>query len=159
METPFLDRLGQKILIFRGFGNFFFLKTTGFLLKFLIWTEFPNIPNWKPAKKTTTKNLIRCALGAKFGPNYVQCYEEGKETGNIIRFFSYFTWGLPFKESAKLCGLHGLMGWMGGMGAWVTWVQNLCGSRGLPGSIKFWWGSKKWHGWHGPMKLFYRKAY
>ena len=102
----------------------FFLKTTGFLLKFLIWTEFPNIPNWKPAKKTK-KNLIRCGLGAKFGPNYVQCYEESKETGNVIRFFSYFTWGLPFKESAKLCGLHGLMGWMGGMGpksVWVTWV-------------------------------------
>ena len=35
-------------------------------------------------------------LGAKFGPNYAQYCEKSKETGNIIRFFSYFTWGLPF---------------------------------------------------------------
>ena len=37
------------------------------------------------------KNQIGSGLGAKFGPNYVQCCEKCKETGNIIRFFSYFT--------------------------------------------------------------------
>ena len=33
------------------------------------------------------KNQIRCGLAAKFGPNYVQCCEKSKETGNIISFF------------------------------------------------------------------------
>ena len=33
------------------------------------------------------KNQIGCVLGAKFGPNYVQCCEKSKETGNIISFF------------------------------------------------------------------------
>ena len=37
----------------------------------------------KPAKK----NQIGCGIGAKFEPNYVQCCEKSKETGNIIRFF------------------------------------------------------------------------
>ena len=36
-----------------------------------------------PAKK----NKVGCGLGAKFGPNYVQCCEKSKETGNIMRFF------------------------------------------------------------------------
>ena len=40
--------------------------------------------------ETSKKNQIGCGLGAKFGPNYVQCCEKSKETGNIIRFFSYF---------------------------------------------------------------------
>ena len=39
--------------------------------------------HWKAAKKSQ----IGCGLGAKFGPNYVQCCEKDKETGNIIRFF------------------------------------------------------------------------
>ena len=47
--------------------------------------------------ETSKKNQIGCGLGAKFGPNYVQCCEKSKETGNIIRFFSYFTWELSFK--------------------------------------------------------------
>ena len=54
----------------------------------------------KPAKK---KNQIGCGTGAKFEPNYVQCCEKSKETGNIIRFFSYFTWGLPFKARSSGC--------------------------------------------------------
>ena len=37
--------------------------------------------------KTAKKNQIGCGLRAKFGPNYVQCCEKSKETGNIIRFF------------------------------------------------------------------------
>ena len=39
--------------------------------------------HWKAAKKSQ----IDCGLGAKFGPNYVQCCEKDKETGNIISFF------------------------------------------------------------------------
>ena len=46
------------------------------------------------------KNQIGCGLGAKFGPNYVQCCEKSKETGNIIRFFSYFTWDYLLKQEA-----------------------------------------------------------
>ena len=33
------------------------------------------------------KNQIGFGLGAKFGPNYVQCCKKSKETGNIIIFF------------------------------------------------------------------------
>ena len=44
------------------------------------------------------KNQIGCGLGAKFGPNYVQCWS--KETGNIVRFFSYFTWDYLLKQEA-----------------------------------------------------------
>ena len=75
------------------------MRTTGFQLKFLILIESPNIVHWKPAKK----NQIECGLGAKFGPNYVQCCEKRKETGNIISFFSYFTWGLSFKARSSGC--------------------------------------------------------
>ena len=62
----------------------------------LILFESPNILHWKPAKK----NQIRCGLRAKFGPNNVQCFEKSKETGNIIRFFSYFTWDYLLKQEA-----------------------------------------------------------
>ena len=50
--------------------------------------------HWKPAK-----NSNWCGLGVKFGPNYVQCCEKSKETGNI-RFFSYFTWDYLLKQKA-----------------------------------------------------------
>ena len=53
--------------------------------------------------ETNKKNQIGCGLGAKFGPNYVQCSEKSKETGNIIRFFSYFILGLPFKVRSSGC--------------------------------------------------------
>ena len=46
------------------------------------------------------KNQIGCGLGAKFAPNYVQCCKRSKETGNIIRFFSYFTWDYLLKQEA-----------------------------------------------------------
>ena len=61
--------------------------------------EFPSILHWKPAKK----NQIGCGHGAKFGLNYVQCCEKCKETGNVIMFFSYFTWRLPFKARSSGC--------------------------------------------------------
>ena len=46
------------------------------------------------------KNQIGCGHGAKFGQNYVQCYEKSKETGNIIRFFPCFTWDYLLKQEA-----------------------------------------------------------
>ena len=39
------------------------------------------------------KNQIGYGLGAKFGPNYVQCCEKSKETGNIIRVFFHILIG------------------------------------------------------------------
>ena len=49
------------------------------------------------------KNQIGYGIGTKFGPNYVQRCQKNKETGNIIRFFSYFTLGLPFKARGSGC--------------------------------------------------------
>ena len=49
------------------------------------------------------KNQIGYGIGTKFGPNYVQRCQKNKETGNIIRFFSYFTSGLPFKARGSGC--------------------------------------------------------
>ena len=46
--------------------------------------------------ESSKENQIGCVLGAKFGPNYVQC-SENKETGNIIRFFPYFAWDYLLK--------------------------------------------------------------
>ena len=62
---------------------------------------FPKVPEvyYLKLKK---KNQIRCGLGANSGPNYVQCCEESK-TGNIIKFFSYFTRGLSFKARSSGC--------------------------------------------------------
>ena len=48
--------------------------------------------------ETCKKNQIGCGVGAKFGSNYVQCCEKSKETGNIISFFSYFTWDYLLKQ-------------------------------------------------------------
>ena len=97
MGTPVLQKLGQKIVIFRGFSSFF--RTTGFQLNFLILIEFLNILHWKTAKK----NQIGCGLWAKCGPNYVQCCEKSKEIGNIIRFFFIFYLRLPFKARSSGC--------------------------------------------------------
>ena len=50
--------------------------------------------------ETSKKNQIGCGLRAKLGPNYVQYCEKSKEAGNIIRFFSYFTWDYHLKQDA-----------------------------------------------------------
>ena len=75
------------------------MRTTGFQLKFLKLIESPNIVHWKSAKKKK-KNQIGCGLRERFGPNYIQCCEKSKETGNIISFFSYFTWDNLLKQEA-----------------------------------------------------------
>ena len=46
-----LHKLDRKIVIFRVFSKFFF-RTAGFQFKFFILIEFPNILNWKLAKKS-----------------------------------------------------------------------------------------------------------
>ena len=46
------------------------------------------------------KNQIGCGLGAKFGPNYVQCCEKSKETCNIIRFFHILLGDYLLKQEA-----------------------------------------------------------
>ena len=83
---PRFAQVGPKNSNFQRFQQNVFI-TIGFQLKFLILIEFTNILYWKPAKK----NEIGCGLRTKLGPNYVQCCEKSKMTGNIIRFFSYFT--------------------------------------------------------------------
>ena len=50
--------------------------------------------------ETSKKNQIGCGLGAKFGPNYVQCCEKSKETGNIIRFFHILAGDYLLKQEA-----------------------------------------------------------
>ena len=50
--------------------------------------------------ETSKKNQVGCGLRAKFWPNYVQCCEKSKETGNIIRLFSYFTRDYLLKQEA-----------------------------------------------------------
>ena len=49
--------------------------------------------------ETSKKNQIGCGLGAKFGPNYVQCCEKSKETGNI-RFFHILPGDYLLKQEA-----------------------------------------------------------
>ena len=52
-SEPISAQVGpKKMIIFRGFINFFFYRTTGFQLKLLILIESPNIFHWKPAKKS-----------------------------------------------------------------------------------------------------------
>ena len=65
-----------------------FFRTAAFLL-----IEFLNILHWKPEKKSNwvwSWDKIWVKL-------YVQYCEKSNETGNIIRFSSYFTWGILFK--------------------------------------------------------------
>ena len=63
MGTPFLHKLGQKMVIFRSFSKNFSELPEIPINVFNI--EFYNIFHWKPAKK----NQSGFGLGAKFGPN------------------------------------------------------------------------------------------
>ena len=49
--------------------------------------------------ETSKKTQIGCGLEAKFGPNYVQCCEKSKETGNI-RFFHILLGDYLLKQEA-----------------------------------------------------------
>ena len=50
--------------------------------------------------ETSKKNQIGCGLGARFGPNYAQCCEKSKETGNIIVFFHILLGDYLLKQEA-----------------------------------------------------------
>ena len=52
--------------------------------------------NCKPVKKS---NWV-WSWGKICRPNYVQCCEKSKKTGNIISFFLYFTWDYLLKQEA-----------------------------------------------------------
>ena len=58
--------------------------------------------------ETRQKNQSGSGLGVKFGPNSVQSCEKTKETGIVNRFFSYFTWGIPFKAKNSGSLLKGI---------------------------------------------------
>ena len=82
MEAPFLHKLGQKIVILRGFQQEFF-RTAGFLLKFSILIEFPNILHWKPEKKTPS-GLV---LGQKLGQIMSNIVKKVKKQAISLGFF------------------------------------------------------------------------
>ena len=97
MGTSFFHKLDQEMVIFRGFSKKNF-RTKGFQLSFLILIEFPNIFIWKPAKKLK--------VGVVVGQNLDQIMsniEKSEEAAIIIRFFSYFTQGITFKEKSSGC--------------------------------------------------------
>ena len=94
MATSVLHKLNRKIVIFRGFGKIF--QNYWIPIKFLILIEFPNILHWKPAKKA-----IWVWPWDKIWAKLCSMLKKSEETGNIIRFFSYFTWELPFKAKSS----------------------------------------------------------
>ena len=98
--TPFLHKLGQKIVIFKGFSNFFSELPTGFQLKLLILIESPKIFHWKPAKK----NWSGCGLGVKFGPKLAQYCEKIKKQELWIGLF--YIWHGEYLLKSKVVVVH-----------------------------------------------------
>ena len=66
MGTPVLHKLGQKIVIFRGFSKIF--------------------------------SELGVVLGQNLGQIMSNVVKKIKKTGNIIRFFSSFTWDYLLKQ-------------------------------------------------------------
>ena len=85
MGTPFLHKLGQTIVIFRGFSNFFF-RTIVFLLKLLILIESPNIFHNKPAKKIK----VDVASGQNLGKIRSNIMKKLKKWALSIGFFIFY---------------------------------------------------------------------
>ena len=71
--TSFLRKLGPKMIIFRGFTEF-----------------FQNY--WIAIKVINIIELIEsgCGFGATFGSDWVQCCEKCEEPAIINRFLTYF---------------------------------------------------------------------
>ena len=86
MGTLFLQKLGQKVVIFGRFSKKDF-RTTGFKLKLLISIKSLNIFHWKPAKKIK----LGVVLGQNLGQIKSNVVKKNKETGIINDFFSCFT--------------------------------------------------------------------
>ena len=101
-DPIFAHKLGQKMVIFRGFSRteyIIFFRTTGFQLKLLILIESPNIFHWKPGKKIK----VGVVLGQNLGQVTSNAVEKIKKRALSIVFFSYFTWGIPFKAKSSGC--------------------------------------------------------
>ena len=92
----FFAEVGPKNRNFFTFQQKIF-RTTGFQLKFLKLIEFPNISNWKQAKKIK----VGVGLGQYLNQIKSNVVKKSKETDIIIRFFSYFTWGIPSKAKSS----------------------------------------------------------
>ena len=75
-------KLGQKIVTFKCFSNFF--RTTGFQLKLLTLIESPNIFHWKPTKRIKVGVLLGKNLSQIFWPNVVK--KEKKQVLSIDFF-------------------------------------------------------------------------
>ena len=91
MGTPFLHKLGQKIVIFRSFSKIFSELPEIPINVFNI--EFYNIFHWKPAKKKIKVVLV---LGQNLGQIRSNVLKKVKKPAISLGFFSYFTWGIPF---------------------------------------------------------------
>ena len=74
-------------------GNVF--RTTGLQLKLLILIKSPNIFHWKNQEKNK--------VGVVLGKIKINVVKKVKETGIINMFFSYFAWGIHFKEGRSGC--------------------------------------------------------
>ena len=98
MGISFLHKLGQKMVIFRGFSKIL-CRTTGFQLNFVKLIELPNIFHSKPAKKIK----VAVVLGQNLGQIRSNIVKKSQEKAIIIRFFSYFTWRIPFKAKSSGC--------------------------------------------------------
>ena len=98
METPFLEKLDQKMVMFRGFSKNFF-GTTRFQLKLLISIEFFNIFHWKPAKK----RKVAVALGQNLGQIRPNVVKKVKKQALSISFFSNFTCKIYFEAKGSGC--------------------------------------------------------
>ena len=94
--TPFLCKLGPKMVIFRGFTNLlFFFRTAGLQLKLLILIESPKIFYWKSGKK------VGMVLGQNLGQISSNIVKKVKKLALSIGFFPYFAWGIPFKAQGS----------------------------------------------------------
>ena len=95
MGTPILHKLGQKLVIFRGFSKFFF-RTTGFQLKLLMLIESSNIFHWKTGKK----NQIGCGLWGNLGQVRSNVVKKVKKRAlSIVFFFFHILHGeYPLKQ-------------------------------------------------------------
>ena len=97
IETVFLHKLGQKMVIFRGFSKLF-LRTTGFQIKLLKLIESSSIFYWKSGKK----NQSWFGFGKNLGHIRSIVVKKSKETGISNKFFLYFTWGVEYLLKQKV---------------------------------------------------------
>ena len=97
MGTPFLHKLGQKIIIFGGFSkNFSGRVLTGFQIKFLILIEFPShyiLIDWKTAKKKIKSGVV---LGRSLGQIMSNVVKKVKKQAISLGFFFIFYLGNTF---------------------------------------------------------------